>query len=117
LTRRILVWYGHFGLVWSCHPEGMPLSSVKRSFAKPAAFLERSRRSLAGGVSSPFGSRSDPAPGSRRSREPLPRNRYRCTGVIPMQTRTYRWMVVVGLLVCIVPIRAFSQDAPANSLG
>jgi hypothetical protein len=30
------------------------MSSVKRSFAQSAAFLERSRRSLAGGVSSPF---------------------------------------------------------------
>jgi hypothetical protein len=31
-----------------------------------------------------------------------------------MQTRTYRLMVVVGLLVCSVPISAFSQDAPAK---
>jgi glutamate-1-semialdehyde 2,1-aminomutase len=36
----------------------MPLSSVKRSFAQSAAFLERSRRSLAGGVSSPFRARA-----------------------------------------------------------
>jgi glutamate-1-semialdehyde aminotransferase len=43
----ILVWCG-------LSPEVMPLSLVKRSFVKAAPFLERSRRSLAGGVSSPF---------------------------------------------------------------
>jgi hypothetical protein len=47
----ILVWCG-------LSPEVMSLSSVKRSFAQSAAFLERSRRSRAGGVSSPFRARA-----------------------------------------------------------